>query len=116
VFLGLMLLMPVSVDDWRNFRGLDLGLPHQEDAGVQEGDADLPEVCVNGRLKSEDGVLLNAVDHAHDFDAAKVRASLAPVAVSHNFVTANFSTSFLFYSFRNGPEEDRLFPSHAHPR
>jgi hypothetical protein len=43
-----MLLVPLAVDDWRDFRGLDLGLSFPEDAGVEKGDTNFCEVGIDG--------------------------------------------------------------------
>ena len=101
-----VLCVPLVVNFGRDFRGLDFRTAAPEDVGVGNGDADGFEVAVDGGFVLEDAGFFGAVDDAHDVDVAELWPALAPVAVGHAKMTADFRAGLDFSAFRDCPVEE----------
>jgi len=102
-------VLPLGVELLEDHRadlaGFDLAAAAPEDVGVEQRDVDVGQVFVDRGLVGEHGLLVGAVDDAHDVHIGKALAAFTPVAVGHDGMTADFAASTFFHALRHTPVE-----------
>ena len=107
-----MLPVPFAIDDRRDFRRFDLGLAAPKDTGVEEGDSGFGEMGIDGGFLSENKVFVGSVNNAHDIDVGEIRASLAPITMSHAEVATDLGSRLFLHSRGNGPVKESVVTGH----
>ena len=95
--------MPLVIDFGRDFGRLDLAAAAPENVVVTYWDPNVFEMLVDRRLVLEHDLFVRSVDDAHDVDAAKLRAALAPVAMRHDVVTPDLTSGAFLHAFGDFP-------------
>src|SRR5690606_28682007 len=98
--------VPLVENDRADLARLDLAATAPEDVRVLNRNADAFQVAVDGRLVGEHGVLVGAVDDAHDVDVGEAFAALAPVAVGHDRVATHLGAAAFLHALGHLPVEE----------